>query len=207
MKTIGASLLIIAVFLHTSSYAQNPSLQNRSMVRIGLGFWGGSGSAASSVFAGVQTEAKTGAFLGNLSYNYGVADNMAFFLEGGVVAAQANSSVAAGKVSSQASAVGSLLAGIRLYVPDTRSALRPFVSAGLGAFLGMEASNTAFSQTAHTENAFGGRLGVGVDCFVGNHLLLGIEGGYSVMTDFATPVSGRKNFSGAGMTLNFGVLF
>jgi hypothetical protein len=91
--------------------------------------------------------------------------------------------------------------------PEPEDRVRPYLSLGIGSYVGSEAENTLLSQSAHSESVIGGRAGVGLDAFLGSWFKLGATVGYNVMSDFKVPVGARNNFNGYDMSVGFGFVF
>ena len=145
-------------------------------------------------------------------YAYGLQEGAVVTLSAGLLTAGASSNVGIYGVNQQASSVIPLLLGIRYYVPSPEpgARIRPFVSVAVGSYIASEASNSVgvtVLQESHTESAFGGRVGVGVDLYVNNHFKFVANAGYDLMTDFSTPVAARTNYNGGEFTLGVGYAF
>jgi opacity protein-like surface antigen len=94
-----------------------------------------------------------------------------------------------------------------LFNPGPEDAVRPFASAAIGPYIGSETNSTMMSQEAHSETAFGGRLGVGLDFLLGENFKLGVNARYNLMSDFSTPVGARSNYDGADGSIGLGYIF
>jgi hypothetical protein len=191
------------------SVAQDLSLKGRSAIELSLGFWGGAKASNTVGLTGIRSEAGTNGLAGGLGYSYWLQEHLSLTVSASLLSGQASTTVSISNVTQQASAVIPLLLGVRFYVPDpeTGENVRPFLSAAVGTYFGSEATNALFSQQAHVETAIGGRLGVGIDFFLGNHFKLGANLGYHLMTDFETAVGGRKNYNGADFSMGTGYIF
>jgi hypothetical protein len=211
MKTTIKSFACIAALLAltTPSSAQDISLKGRSALEINVGFWGGAKASNSFTSTGVQSEAKTSGFLGSVLFSYWMREQVALTLSAGLLAGEASSSLNTTVIGQHASTVTPILIGIKYYFlePSPEDAVRPFVSAAVGSYIGSEASNTLLSQEARTEQAIGGRFGAGVDAFLGNHFKLGANVRYNVMADYETPIGARTNYSGAEFSIGVGFIF
>jgi hypothetical protein len=62
-------------------------------------------------------------------------------------------------------------------------------------------------QETHTENAFGGRIGAGIDFYLSNYFKFVANAGYNLMTDFSSPVAGRMNYNGGDFSIGAGFAF
>jgi hypothetical protein len=157
---------------------------------------------------GIMSTAKTSGFLGGLSYAYWVKEDLSAGISAGALAGEATSSVSTRGVSQRTSAVVPVLLGLRYYLgePSAASIARPFLSVGLGPFIGVETKNETFLQESHSETALGTRLGGGIDFLLSQLFKLGANVGYNLMTDFSTSVGARKNYSCAEFSLSFGII-
>jgi len=203
-----ASLLLILCSLSTMQ-AQDFLLKERTAVELDLGMWGGAKASNSIGITGIRSEAKTGGFAGGIQIAHWLDERAAVTIGASMLAAEATSTVGWTGPTNRASSVVPLLIGIRYAFPDPApdARLRPYFSAAVGTYIGMEAKSTALSQEAHTENAFGGRLGVGIDLFLGSFFKLGVSAGYHLMTDFEVPVGARSNYNGGQFAFGLGFVF
>jgi len=199
-------LIILTVYIST---AQDLTLKGRSAIELAIGLWGGAEISNDIFNTGVKSEAKTSGFTGGLGYAYWLREHLVLTVTAGLLSVQASTTVNVFYVEQQTSAVIPLLIGIRFYLPNPEPGdkIRPFLSAAIGTYLGSEAKNEVFSQEAHTETAFGGRIGAGVDFFLSNHFKLSAQVGYHLMSDFKTTIGNRKNFNGADFSLSAGYIF
>jgi len=189
--------------------AQELSLSGRSSLELEFGLWGGIGTSSTVGLSGTQSEVKGTGYLGGLTYAYGLEENLAVTVSAGVLAVQATSTVGLTSTSQHVSSVVPVLIGVRYYVPYPKpdGKVRPFLAAGIGSYIGTETKNEILVQESRTETAFGGRLGVGVDFHLGSHFKLAALVGHHLMTDFATPISGRRNYNGTGFGMEVGYIF
>lgn len=210
MKNIIIGLAVLAALSLTihPAFSQDLYTKGRSALELQLGVWSGGASNTVGV-TGIRSEAKVGAFAGGLLYTNWIRENISVTLSAGLLAAKASSTVSHGGIDQQVSSVVPLLLGIRFYLPEPLpdAMVRPFLSAAVGTYVGSEAKNTLLTQEAHTEAAFGGRLGAGIDFFLSDHFKLGANAGYHLLSDFSTPVGARKNYSGADFSIGIGYVF
>lgn len=208
-KNIILSLVtVLLVSVNTRAQAQDILLKGRSGLELNIGIW--TGKVSNSITAGgTRTEAKLGSFVGGILFAHWLQENLALTISAGLLAGEASSTVSSGQVDQHSSTVAPVLIGIRYYLPDPEPdvRVRPFLSAALGAYVGSEAKNTLFSQEAHTETSFGGRLGGGVDLILGDHFKLGVNMGYHIMSDFSLSVGTRKNYNGGEFSIGIGYIF
>jgi hypothetical protein len=211
MKTsvVSLALFFVVITMGSISIAQDIFLIGRSAIDLNLGFWGGAKASNTIGPTGIQSEAGTNGFAGELGYSYWLRENLSLIVNASLLSAKASSTVSVFNVTQQASTVTPLLLGVRFYVPEPKSDenIRPFISAAVGIYFGSEAASVPLSQQAHTETAAGGRLGTGIDFFLGNHFKLGANVGYYLMTDFENAIGARKNYSGAEFSFGTSYIF
>ena len=214
MKKLFYVLPGIAIFLclSSASFAQGLSLKDRSVLELNLGIWGGANVSNTIGVSGIQSNANTSSFVGSLLYAYGIREDMSVTLSAGVLAAGASANIGLLGVSQESGSVVPLLLGVRYYVPspEERAKVRPFVSLGVGTYLGFESSNSVgftVVQESHTESAFGGRIGAGIDFYLNNNFKFVANAGYNVMSDFSSPITGRLNFNGGDFSIGAGYAF
>jgi hypothetical protein len=83
--------------------------------------------------------------------------------------------------------------------------VRPYLSAAVGAYLGVEATGRFWPQT-RTEAVPGLRLGGGVGAFLGRWVYLGMDAAYHLAPDFPTPVADVRSARGMALTLQAGLM-
>lgn len=214
MKTVCRVTLLSAliIFSGSSVFAQEFSLKNRSVLEINMGMWGGSKVSNTIGISGIRSTADASSFVGNVVYAYGLRENAAVTLSAGVLTAGASVNVGVPGVSQESGTVIPVLIGMRYYVPypEPEAKVRPFLSLGVGTYLGYEQSTSVsltVVQESHSESAFGGRVGAGVDFYVSDYFKLVANAGYNVMSDFSSPVTGRSNFNGGDFSVGVGYAF
>ena len=210
MKMLSLGLLI--VFAVSSVFAQGLVLKDKSVLELNMGMWGGSRASRTVGINGVDVSANTGSCVGNIVYAYGLREDVAVTLSAGLLTAGASSNFGTQGVDQRSSSIIPILIGIRYYVPSPEEGakVRPFLSLGIGSFLGFEAGNTfgeLMVQQARSENAFGGRLGAGIDFYLSNHFKLVANAGYNLMTDFSSSIAGRSNYNGGDFSIGAGFAF
>ena len=190
-------------------YAQDFSLKGRSEIEFNLGLWGGAKVANTITTTSIRSEAKTSGLAGNLLYAYWLREHFSVTLSVGFLAGEASSTVSTSGLNQHASSVVPVLIGMRFYLADPipEDAVRPFLSAAVGPYIGSEATNTALSHEAHSESSIGGRVGAGIDFLLSRNFKLGASAGYNAMSGFETPVGARKNYSGGDFSLGVAYVF
>ena len=189
--------------------AQPYTMKGRSCIELNLGLWHESKAGNESGISGMISIAKTNGFIGGLSYNYWLQEYLSVTIAAGVLAAEATSSMTLRGMSQQASSVIPILLGVRYYVPkpSTDDQARPFLAVAVGPFMGFEAENSLSRQGTRSETSLGLRLGGGIDILVSQDFKLGANVGYSLMTDYSTPIGARRNYNGPDFSLGFGIIF
>jgi Outer membrane protein beta-barrel domain len=211
--TSGAFVVILLAFCSgSSSLAQDLTLKDRSVIELNMGFWGGSSVSNTIGVSGIRANANTSSFVGSFLYAYGLREELAVTLSVGMLSAGASANIGTLGVSQQAGTVVPLLLGMRYYVPSPEAGakVRPFLSFGIGSYFGMESNNSVgltLVQESHSETAFGGRIGAGIDFYVGNYFKFVVNAGYNLMTDFSAPVTGRTNYNGGDFSIGAGFAF
>jgi outer membrane protein W len=211
MKRRLSIVLLLVIFCNVNevSKAQNHKLTGRSALGLNMGMYSGSKTSNIVAIYGYNTEVDAGGFAGGLFFKYWMQENMALKFSAGVLTGNAKVTVNNFVSTQQASTVIPVMVGVNYYFIDlfADDAVRPFVSGEAGMFVGTEAKNSTLSQQVHTENAFGGRVGAGIDLILGNHFIIGANIGYNVMSNFSSAVGGNKNYNGADFLFNVQYIF
>jgi hypothetical protein len=193
------------------SIAQNISLKGRSALELNIGSWRGEEMPETPPVAqgSISLVAETNYFTGGLGYSYWLKEQLSLTFTISLLSAKANTDITIPNVTQQVSTVIPVLLGIRLYIPkpDSSYNIRPFISIAVGPYFGSESANTTLSQQAHTEATVGGRLGLGVDFFLGGHFKLGVNVGYHFVTNFENTIGARKNYNGSELSIGAGYIF
>lgn len=189
--------------------AGSNTLKGRSTIELNIGLWHESKVGNEISTTGIVSTAKTGGFVGGLSYGYWLQENLSVVLSLGLLSGEARSSVSLLGSSQRSSAVIPILLGIRYYVPKSslRLPVLPFLSVNVGSFVGVESKSEFFSQESRSEAALGTKVGGGIDFLLGESFKLGASAGYNLMTDFSAPIGARKNYNGPELSLGFGIMF
>lgn len=203
------SLLFLFCFFVGITQAQNYQLSGRSAIGFNLGLYSGSKTTNTVSINGMNTDVSSNGFSGNIFFSHWLQENLSLKLSAGLLTGSANVVINSMSTTQQASAVFPILLGLNYYIlePTSSDAIRPFISASIGMYVGSEAKNTTLSQQVHSENSIGGRLGLGSDFLVSNHFILGANLGYNLMADFSNPVAGKKNFNGLDFSFQLDYVF
>lgn len=109
-------------------------------------------------------------------------------------------------------AVVPVFVGFRKYLgqPGSWASIRPYLALSGGPVFGKERieilAQDIYVET-ETETAMGAYFGAGIDFTVSRHFMVGVNGGYNLLSDFDEPIGGRINYSGAELGVGFGVVF
>jgi outer membrane protein W len=150
--------------------------------------------------------------VGAFSYSYWVHDQLATDVTFTAMVVEVTSSGSYPTGSESAVVLTSAMFGFRLYpLSSAQTPLRPYVSGGIGPYLGIE----SYKEYHHNKfenvkslGAFGGYMSAGMDIQMGRHLMAGVQVGYNVMSDFREPIGFKDNYEGyvvsAGLSLLIG---
>ncbi|PKL82687.1 MAG: hypothetical protein CVV24_08805 [Ignavibacteriae bacterium HGW-Ignavibacteriae-3] len=210
MKTKLAMICLITVILICNdAFAQKYHLEGKSVVGFNLGLFAGTKASNITPISGLNTEVLANGFAGNIFYSYWVRENLSLKFTAGILTGSANVAVSAFSTSQQASIVSPVLLGMNYYINELGfpDAVRPYIGGSVGMYIGREAANTMLAQKVHTESAFGGRAGLGIDVLLSSYFILGANAGYNLMANFSVPVGGNKNFNGADFSFQLGYIF
>ena len=202
-------IIATIVLQSVAAFAQDYSLKGRSALEFNMGFWGGSNTSNTITTNGIRSEAKTNGFMGGLKYSHWIQEQVSATLSIGFLAGEVTSTVSFSGINQHSSIVVPVLIGVNYYFfnPAQEDAVHPFVSAAIGPYIGSETNSSVLSQNAHSETAFGGRFGAGIDFLLGDHFKLGAGAGYSVMTDFKNTVGAKTNYNGVDVLIGVGYIF
>lgn len=183
--------------------------------RSGLGFRIGGMSAgpksASSESGIVTTQVASWGVLVGFGYSRWFDENLAVGIDLSVLGTEVSSDVGS-SVSTQVVSLVSIVPAVRFYpsLSPQHSPIRPYVSGGVGTYIGsVEESTVGFQVETRVETmgAFLAQFGAGVDFQLGRRILLDLHGAYNLATDFREPLGGRENYSGFEYTIGLSWLF
>ncbi len=161
--------------------------------------------------AGVATTVASSGFVGGITYGHWLQEELALRISVGVMAASIETATSVSGVSTDFAMVAPLLLGMRYYFPKSTygAQFRPFAGAGVGTFVGSQASTqtglTVVTE-ARSEGAMGGEFEAGISIVLDKYVLATVAVAYDLMTDFNEPIGGSRNYSGPQMTLGISLL-
>jgi len=204
--------LLIALLL-LSLAAQADPLNGRSRLYIKAGFSNQVTSSRTQVFPlNTEVTAETGGSMGGLGYGNWLSEKLLVDISLTAIGTEAKTRVSGGDVSSHTVLVMPILIGLRYYLPESSFSTRwrPYLAVALGPVLGIENKNEVGLQViteSRSMATLGSRFGAGVDIIIGRSFMLGLSGGYHLMTDFEEPLGGKENYSGPAFDFSFSFLF
>ncbi|MEZ5357627.1 MAG: hypothetical protein R3F48_02270 [Candidatus Zixiibacteriota bacterium] len=206
-------LCMFAVLLFIVSTAQADVLNGRSRIGLFAGYAGRGGESKVIVSeTGVNVSSGTGGAMGGLIFGHWLQENMAVTITISGHAIENDVTSGTSGVTTQTTTIGAIHPGIRYYFPKSAltSSWRPFLSATVGPFIGYEESTEVFTTItveSNTEIAFGAKLGAGLDIQLSRMFMIDVYTGYNLMTDFADPIGGRRNYSSGEFSFGLSYLF
>ncbi len=209
-----ASLIALAtiLILAFSATIQAQSFEKLSRVELRLGMWKHSSDDRSAVSDEGSTLTVEGSGIkGGAAYNYYFKENMAITFSVDLFFASVEA-VQMNDIYSATSIIAPVLLGVKYYLPKSTygKALRPYVTAAAGTFVGRQNRKEVDSDiivSSKVSMAYGGHLGIGVDLRLGQLFALNLSGGYYLMTKFSDRIGGSENFSGPEFGAGFSFLF
>lgn len=184
----------------------------RHGIELGFGLLDHTAATVTAGTGGTTTTTSGGGIGGSLTYTYWLADDLGLSAHVGVVSVDATVSAAGGESDVRSASVIPVMFGVKYQPFRFRGAdrVRPYLAAAVGPFVGSDAAVSAgtggASVASHTETALGGRAAIGIDFLASRRVMLGLGAGYRLMADFQQPVGGRRDYSGAELTLAVGLL-
>jgi len=88
---------------------------------------------------------------------------------------------------------------------------KPFLAIGVGPVIGSLSGSGSTGAGAisgsQTQTTIGGHLGGGIDFHLSGRWSIELSGGYNWMSDFARPLTGRRNYAGIDFGASIGRVF
>jgi len=206
---IVVSVSLVLAAMASLVFGQPGPLKGSSSFEINIGLWNETQVGQQLSASGIKQSAKASGFIGGLGYSYWMREYLAITIDASMLSSEASSTISVSNIQQRANSVVSVLIGMRYYLPEPEpeDRVRPFVALGIGSYIGSEAENSLFLQSALSESVLGGRAGVGIEALLGSWFKLNANVGYNLMGDFKTPVGARSNFNGYDMSFGFGFVF
>lgn len=186
-------------------------LNGRHNIQLRVGFLSSVGVKNEVSPSGVVNSVESDGFMGSVSYNYWIRQNVAVNASAGVLSSKVSNSVIGSEAINEVSSVVPVLFGFK-YQPfklTDDDVLRPYIIASFGPFIGSSVKNQAGRNTENsifTEMALGSHLGVAVDWSISRLFVLGVGAGYYLVSDFDENIGGETNYSSPDFSLSIGIV-
>ena len=185
------------------------SVTSRNRFDMRFGAWSHGNDHHAMVLDGVDASN----LLGGIRYTRYFTESLAatFSIEGG--GGQAGTFVSANGVYDGASGVVSFPVGVRwnpLTFGRQADGIKPYLAFSAGPVFGDSVADyTGRYRGDHVESSatIGGFVGGGVDFHAGRTFVIGVDGGYNWMGDFARPIGVSDNYSGPSMSISLGCMW
>lgn len=176
--------------------ARANGLARRHRIEVRVGAWRPTGAETRSTPIRASGEVAEN-ILGGASYAYGVQENLSAMLTFSGLAAKAT--------NLNVQSIASILFSVRYYLPKStlRTSFRPYLTAGVGPYIGNEVESSAVK----TLGTLGGHVGGGLDILLSRHFMIGSEIGYDPVMSFSEPIGSRRNYSGFEFSVGISFLF
>ncbi len=199
----------------SSAAAETPQpWLRRSRIELGITVWQsstGTNTSSGTGVGGVSTVAQNPSS-GVLSYSYRLRPNLAIGVDFSGGYSIAATQVGSSGVSTGSADLYSLTPALKYYPlkSSLKTAIHPYVKTKVGAYLAANAGTVVaggVAVRAETSAVFGASFAVGMDLRLSRRFLLSVDGGYHVLPDFPAAVGGKKNYSGAEISVGIGWQF
>lgn len=222
------SKFLVIILFSTSVFAQNiPAiindeteanfLEGRHGIELKLGIYDDTNITSITEINSLNQFITTNSSIGimaSIAYQYWFKNYLSFRLGAGALVTNTNTKTSAGEeVSAETATVVPVLTGINFYPLqiENGSNVLLYISGYVGPYIGVytksEVLSTSIKNETIVETVIGGRLGAGIDFFIGNIFKLGFTAGYHFMGDFSRPIGSETNYSGPEYSLVFGFVF
>jgi hypothetical protein len=210
-------MTMVVIGLPITALAQNGtevnarSFRGAHQIEVSFGLLSDLRVTTEATFGNVATRTEATGLVGSLAYGYGFAEEWALTVSLGLANADASTSVDGGGAFVESAAVIPLLFGVKfrpqgLAIGD---ALRPHAYAAVGPYFGLASDVRAGWTTgaeSYAETAFGSRLGVGLELWLGRKFTLGLAAGYRLVSDFGRRIGSDVNHSSPEFGLSLGIV-
>lgn len=193
----------------TGASSQDAGRESRIELRVGMAMRVNTDASVSE--RGVRTETDASGVLAGVGYALALHRDLTLTMGFNLLEAGAQSEVDSGGVETRTVLILPFYVGLRRYLPSSapEPGVRLFGSAEVGPVMGFEQDvrvGGALVVEAITLNAFGARLGGGVEVLLGSRATLSLQGGYNLMSDFREPIGGQVNHGGPDVSLGLGII-
>jgi opacity protein-like surface antigen len=207
-------VIVISICLALSTTAGAGPLEKRHGIGLRLGMWNQVTANRTEIGVGsVTTSVEASGFLGGMSYDHWLQENMALNIAIGGMLADIETRSNLFGTTTEVAVVAPILFGVKYYFPEStlKSSARPFAKVAVGSFIGQQEKTEedpfGIIVESRTQTAFGGQVGAGVDFILSRHFMFGVGLGYNLMADFDEPIGGSKNYSGPEFNVGLSLLF
>ncbi|UCH65368.1 MAG: outer membrane beta-barrel protein [Ignavibacterium sp.] len=217
IKRISITLLFLISVPHLALAQNNESgntyLKGRSGIDLNVGLYDNTSTTKIAIAPTVVTTNASTGFMGSISYQYWIEDYLSLRVGIGALVINANTAAGVTEVSTETATIVPILVGVNFYPiqMNKQSNFLPYISGYIGPYIGIYTSNvtgtTGVKSESIVENAFGARLGAGLDLLIGDIFKLGIGIAYHFITDFSKPIGSETNYSGPEYSISFGIVF
>jgi hypothetical protein len=186
------------------------SLQDRHRLEFRVGYWDAQLSRASlpTVTAEEWTRVENVTFA--ISYSHWLHDKLATDVSFRALIAEATVIERPAQDWENAVLINSATIGFRLYpISSRRTPLRPYITAGVGPYIGVEYRRDLEDRDIESMTAMGtvgSYAGGGLDIQMGRHMMAGLRLEYNSIVDFPDALAGQRNHSGLEFSAGISVL-
>jgi hypothetical protein len=198
IKSALAAALVVPMAAHAQA-SDTLSQLGRNILVLGVGL---SGTRDATSAPGTTSEHTTGQ-VGSFTFTRFVRPELAVEISGAFLDADSRTEVA----RTHTDAIVPILFGLN-YAPRAlalTTSLRPFVSAAAGPYVHAISDVANENTNSSTQTVLGARFGAGVNWYVASHFMMQLEADYHAVQKFDAVNGVRKDPSGLGMSIGFGI--
>jgi hypothetical protein len=187
-----------------SSNAKPETTKRKHSIDLKIAYWNVN-SGVSITTPGVSIDVGFGGISGKIVYNYYPNNVFSFFISAGGMVPK----VSINTLSNHTCVLSPIAMGLKYYLtPELEdNTFQPYIAGGMEILVGSESSVEILSVGSHTESAMGAYAGVGTDILVSRLIKFSMDIGYNLISDFAEPLGGRKNYTGPEFSFGIGLMF
>lgn len=207
---VGLIATIVVVLFSALAYSQ--PLNGRSEVELSFGYMNKGAFLDESYAGGTVDREGMNDMYAKLGFNHWLSDDLAFSIMLSALASDSYDRKDVYLYDREEIGVVTIFSGIRYYLPSSMGfySWRPYLSLMAGPVIGSKIKDYVGDEVIkenRSQAALGGYIGAGIDFQVSHRIMLGINGGYTAMTDFDEAIGGKDNFSGPEFGVSAGFLF